>query len=191
MSPTDPGELNSQSIIGYILQQEGRFPQANLFRYNKDYLGIDSAILTRCVSYMASEELITVTSSLGGELYIEGLDALSSPLEQGVREQLALWYRSPPPTSSEQPQPRGPGAPLGNMNALKDGRYSKMLIKFRGIDPDDLNDDLTLTKELRLTRAMLDELSERDDPPIDLILRGIAMVGRLVVQQLKIDGKIL
>jgi hypothetical protein len=92
--------------------------------------------------------------------------------------------------SSSLSQPRRPGAPLGNSNALKHGFYTRRIKKrdLSGVETTDLK---SLVEEIALIRIFTRRLVEACDPSADLyelagILRILCLASSTITRILQV-----
>ena len=75
---------------------------------------------------------------------------------------------------------RGPGAPLGNQNALKHGLYSRVLTPEQRESLYYAEDAKFLDKEIVILRMKLETLLADPNTDTDLFLRALGMLSRMV-----------
>ena len=95
----------------------------------------------------------------------------------------ALHAGSPHDASPAQPSglpKRGPGAPLGNQNALKHGLYSRVLTPEQRESLYYAEDAKFLDKEIVILRMKLETLLADPNTDTDLFLRALGMLSRMV-----------
>ena len=95
----------------------------------------------------------------------------------------ALHGGSPHDASPAQPSglpKRGPGAPLGNQNALKHGLYSRVLTPEQRESLYYAEDAKFLDKEIVILRMKLETLLADPNMDTDLFLRALGMLSRMV-----------
>lgn len=79
----------------------------------------------------------------------------------------------------EEPKNKG-GAPLGNQNARKHGFYSRALKDGEKADFEDARDVEGIDEEIALLRVKIKSLVEYDPQNIQLIMRAVEYIGRLI-----------
>lgn len=175
------GQQKSRQLISYILQQRGKVEEEKLVAYADQFLGLDGNVVEQYITYLRDEALLAVTLDLESNHWIEPSDALGRHLPGAIENQLAIWCSPQIEPDSNLPVPRGRGAPLGNSNALRHGKYSQRLTRPYG---DHLPENpLDLQDELDLMRSIVADLNALDERPVELILKGVAMIGKLAIAQ--------
>ena len=111
----------------------------------------------------------------------DGDSAVDAALHGGAIHDPAAG--SPHDASPAQPSglpKRGPGAPLGNQNALKHGLYSRVLTPEQRESLYYAEDAKFLDKEIVILRMKLETLLADPNTDTDLFLRALGMLSRMV-----------
>lgn len=183
------GEANALRLIEYIVQQEGKTKESNLYRYAAQYLRLDEDQVSHCINELVRERYLAIAPALEGDRWLETINSSISHLGQGIKQQLAIWClpRTGDQQEDGQTTPRGRGAPPGNMNALRHGRYSLRLTRPYGATITNAN---SLLREIELARSLIADLDDRDERPVELIFKGITLIAKLVIAQANLQEQL-
>lgn len=180
------GLKTARAIVNYMLQQEGRVNETKLIAYADTYHAIDSETIGKMVDYLMREGLLTGTPDLDGEMWFQPDPHMSIKLPGAVENQLTVWCSPDIDDNTGLPVPRGRGAPVGNTNAMKHGKYSLALKQVYGVNIQDHH--LDLMDELDTARAQMADLLEDPQPlPLELYIKLSSHIAKLVIAQIAIN----
>jgi len=165
---TPPHEPRIKAFLDWLVNQQGPITHDRLLAAGETICRIPREPLSQIITMLTTHDCLVQGTDR------DNMPRYSTNKQTIVNIQPDLLQQLIRICSNHGPPPKGPGAPPGNTNALKHGRYSQRIQTLL-----QLPTDLSIASEIAIVQAIVEELVEKENTPVELILKAVTTLARL------------